>query len=315
MQDGDETSAKAVPLEIPVLPAVERASTDETTDIYNLKVQVGPEHAFPVIELDVPVAEASPLAHHFSEFAPQEGNRNAAAADGQGVPAAGTALRAAASTLPLADKPTPVTDEATTVAGSAETLDALVPVVDVEEAAKPEEAFLASAARNNATLDDADVDTGLPSSAAKEVAAVEAASAGNGVCGVTDGGIADTTAAFGVVDLSEIMARAITDAPASEATATGELDATAPAATSRGARPSQSPGRKGYITAAGDAASAATSEAAEASGGGGQTEVSLSASAEPRAAAVAADPYAVSPPEDNPTKTQCSPNKKDCVIS
>lgn len=303
LQGGGEVSAKVAPLEAPVLPAVEGASTKATTDVHNLKVQVEPAHGVPVVELDQ--TDLSPLAHHLSAFAPQESNDSAAAPDDQGEEAAAAVLPTAASTLPLVDNPAPKIDDATTVlAESAEKLDALVP--NAEEAVKPDEAFLPSA-DGNATLGGADLGTGRPSLADKEEAAVKT-SAGVDVCGITDGGIADTAATFGVVDLSEIMAQAVTDAPDSE------VKAAAPRVSiGRGSRPSQRPGRKGYITAA----SSATSEEVGAAGIGEKTKVSLSARAEgPEAAAsAAADPYTGSPPQPNSTEKTGSPDKKDCVIS
>lgn len=260
-------------------------SAGTATDIYNLKVQAGVEHAFPVVALDVPVAEVSPLAHHFASFDQEENNSAAAAA----------------STLPAADEPAPRMDEEGTADATSERKGARV-----DETARSEENFLVSATSNSTLIDKDAAAADLSSSGADETT-VEAAAAGVDVFRVTDAGIADTTAAFGVVDLSALMA---------EGTAgkvSPNVEPLAPAATVRGPRRSLSPGWKGYINA--DNASSASPEAAGAAGAVDQAGVSLQALPDlAEGLAGVAGPYVSSPP-DTPAVNVCSPNKKDCVIS
>lgn len=154
----------------------------------------------------------------------------------------------------------------------------------------------ASTVDNDAALAD------LPPSGVEETSA----SAGVNVCGITETGMADTTAAFGVVDLSALMAEE------TAGHASPNLEPPAPPANFRGPQRSLSPGWKGYANAD------APSESPETAGvlhGVDQAGVSLQAlpgGAEGRAGA--GDPYA-SPPPDSLTLNERSPNKKDCVIS
>ncbi|CAN0039947.1 unnamed protein product, partial [Ectocarpus fasciculatus] len=285
----DKTFAGGAQLEPPILPVVDRSPTQATTDVYNLKVQVEPEDGFPVVALDAPVAELSPLARHFPEFAPNAGKP---VVDGAGVGAATLAT----SAPPLAG---PGDNEK-------EPLKGLAPVSLAEEAAKSEEMFLDSAAGKPATPDAGSRITAVvdkpPSSVGKE------ASSGDG-CGVTNEGIADTAAAFGVVDMSAMMATeemANPSSPKAEAATAphgSPAAEAAPAATVRGARPSQSPGWKGYAIAGDDSAAPSPEGAPQTSGTTGE------------ASAAETSLYAVSPPESKDTMNVCSPNKQDCVIS
>lgn len=254
--------------------------SNDTTDVYNLKVQVGAEHAFPVVALDVPVAEVSPLAHHFAAFDQDE----------RGPATAG------ASTLPVEDEPAPRMDEEGTTNATSESLSVLSPIVPVNAAVRSEEAVKASATGNSSLDGDAAV-AGLPSSGAKD---------GVDVCGITNSGIADSTAAFGVVDLSALMAEKTVDNPSPS------VEPPASTANVRGPRRSLSPGWKGYADTDASSRSPEAAGVAHALDEVGASLQALPGSAEGRAGA--ADPYATSPP-DTPGVNVCSPNKKDCVIS
>ncbi|CAM9900204.1 unnamed protein product [Ectocarpus sp. 6 AP-2014] len=301
----DKTFAGGAQLEPPVPPVVDRSPTPATTDVYNLKVQVEPEHGFPVVALDKPVAELSPLARHFPEFAPKAGKP---VVDGDGIDAATLAM----SAPPLAG---PGVNEK-------EQLKGLAPVSLAEEAAKSEEMFLDSAAGKPATPDAdfrvtaspptlpvSSVVHKPPSSVGKEVS-------GGDVCGITNEGIADTTAAFGVVDMSETMAKEDMVDPSSPkaegATAPHGSPAgeAAPAATGRAARPSQSPGWKGYAVAGDDGAAAAPPPE-----GAPHTPGTTGEASAAEASAAETSLYAASPPESKDTMNVCSPKKQDCVIS
>ena len=264
-------------------------SPDTIDDVYNLKVQVGAEHAFPVVALDVPVAEVSPLARHFAEFEQEE---------------ASPATAAGASTLPVADEPAPGMDEGGETDAISQHLSVLSPVAAAADAAmRPQEFFKVSDTGNSARDNDA-APAGLPSSGVKETSV----SSGVDVCGVTETGIADTTAAFGVVDLSALMAAET----AGKVQASPDAGTPAPTAKFHGPRRSLSPGWKGYINAD---ASSASPDVARAAGTVGQAGVSLQAlQGDAKGRTGAADPYASSPP-GSPTLNVCSANKKDCVIS
>ncbi|CAN0301609.1 unnamed protein product [Ectocarpus sp. 12 AP-2014] len=299
----DNAFAGGAQLEPPILPVVDKSPTPATTDVYNLKVQVGPEHGFPVVALDQPIAELSPLARHFPEFAPKAGKP---VVDGDGIDAATLAT----SAPPLAG---PGVDEK-------EQLKGLAPASLAEEAAKSEESLLDSAAGKPATPDaDFRITASPPTLPVSSVvhkppSSMGKEASGGDVCGITNEGIADTSAAFGVVDMSEMMATEELVDPSSPkaegATAPHGSPAAeaAPAATGRAARLSQSPGWKGYAVVGDDDAAAAPPPEGAPPGTTGEASA-----AEARAAETSL--YAVSPPESKDTMNVCSPNKQDCVIS
>lgn len=280
---------------------MDRSPTPATTDVYNLKVQVEPEDGFPVMALDAPVAELSPLARHFPAFAPEAGKP---VVDGDGVGAAAT------STPPLAG---PGVNEKAQHKG-------LAPVSLAEEAAKSEEMFLDSAAGKPATPDAADFRTTaspptLPVSSVvdKPPSSVGKETSGGDRCGVADEGMADTAATFGVGNMSEMMAteEMVNPSPkAGAATAPHRSPAAeaAPASTVRGARPSESPGWKGYAIVGDDADAPPPEGAPQTSGTTGEASAAEANAAEDSL-------YAVSPPESKNTMNVCSPNQQDCVIS
>eukprot|EP00752_Nemacystus_decipiens_P015849 g14159.t1 len=210
----------ATSLEAPV------RTPDAINDVYNLKVQVGVEHAFPVVALDAPVAQVSPLARHFAAFDREEE----------------TSATAGASTLPVADEHGPGMNEEGTVDTASQRLRVLSPVAAVDEAARSEGTSEVSAT-DNSTLDNAAA-ADLPSPGAEGTSA----SAGVQVYGITKSGMVDTTATFGVVDLSALMA----EESAGEVSPNSEP--LAPTARARDPRRSLSPGWKGYVNA--DASSA-----------------------------------------------------------
>lgn len=264
----------ATSLEAPAL------SRDTINDVHNLKVQIGAEHAFPVVALDVPVAEVSPLARHFAEF-DQEERRS---------------TTAGASTLPVADEPAPRVDEEGTADATSQRLS-----VD-DEAVRSEETSKVSAT-GNSTADNDAAAADLPSSGVEDASA----SAGVDVCGVTKVGIADSTAAFGVVDVSALLTEetAVEVSPNVEPPATKE--------DVRGPRRSLSPGRKGYVNTDASSASPEAAEPAGAADPAGASLQALPGGAEGLAGA--ADPNDSSPP-GNPIVNALSPNKKEgCVIS
>lgn len=315
----------ATSLEAPAL------SRDTINDIYNLKVQVGAEHAFPVVALDVPVAEVSPLAGHFADYE-QEQTRSTTS----GV-----------SALPVVDEPAPAIDEAGTADATSLSLRVPSPVAAVDEAEQSEETGKILAT-GNVTVDNHAATVDVPPPGVKDASL----SAGDSVWGVTDAGIADTSAAFGVVDISALMAEetpgnvspnveplvptadklgAITETGIADTTAAfGVVDVSAlaaeetagnvspnvkppsPTANLRCPRRSLSPGCKGYVNAD---ASSASPEAVGPTRAVDSADVSLQTLPGDAAGhAGATDPYANYSPVA-PTVDVCSPNNKNCVIS
>eukprot|EP00903_Cladosiphon_okamuranus_P020150 g18499.t1 len=329
----------AASLEAPVL------SPDTISDVYKLKVQVGAEHAFPVVASDVPVAEVSPLAHHFAEFDQEER-----------IPST-----AGASTLAVADEVPARMDEEAETDATSEPLSMLSPVAAAPKVIRPGETFKLSATGNsnldnvaavadlpplgvaeelaarmqkegqtdatierlsvvspvaagtkamrpeenfkpsatgNSTLNNDPAEADLPPSGVEETAA----SARVNVCGITKTGMADSTATFGVVDFSALMAEETAEK------ACPNLEPQAPTVV-RGPQRSLSPGWKGYVDAD------ASPETAGVAGGVDQAGVSLQSSpGDAEGRAEAGDPYASSAP-GTPTLNVCSPHENECAIS
>lgn len=266
-------------LEAPVQPA------DATPDVYNPKLQVGAEQSIPVVALDVPVAEVSPLAGHFSAFDQEE---SSSAASGP-------------SALPVVDEPAPRIGEEGATDATCQRKDVLHPVAAVDEARRSEATFAVSATGNSTLDNDAAVGS-HPSSGAKETAT----SAGVGVCSMTEAGIADTTADFGAVDLSALMAEDVAEKVSPDVESSAQ-----PPANSRGPRHSLSPGMKAYAIAKDPSVSPKAAGVTGAADEAGVPLQALPGDAEGRAGA--AD-RASSPPNP-PVVDVDSADKKDCVIS